>query len=219
MHPVLVLPLNEGSGDIVYDRSGYNNHGTIYGGATWQKEWRDWLLSFDGVDDCVDCGDVGLNGLAQVSMSAWIKTSETTKNRTIVMAGKNLAGKFGFGMQVWEGYLRVIMSDPNDDFAYNRELSSTFIADGSWHFVTIVLKDGYVYYYIDGVEDPNSPMTGFANTHNSISRLMLGNAPWTAYYFIGIIGEVLVFRKALSGEQIAFLSSLFRGEKRSPPVF
>ncbi|MEM0478358.1 MAG: LamG domain-containing protein [Candidatus Caldarchaeum sp.] len=37
---VLYLPMDEGSGSTVYDKSGNNNNGTIYG-ATWTQSWRD----------------------------------------------------------------------------------------------------------------------------------------------------------------------------------
>ena len=37
---VLYLPMDEGSGNTVYDHSGNNNHGTIYG-ATWSQVWWD----------------------------------------------------------------------------------------------------------------------------------------------------------------------------------
>ena len=58
--------LNEGSGLIAYDLTENNNHGTI-NGATWKYENANlpvpvstvpgdkWALSFDGVDDYVDC--------------------------------------------------------------------------------------------------------------------------------------------------------------------
>jgi len=35
---ILFFNFNEGSGSVIYDRSGNGNHGTIYGGATWGYE-------------------------------------------------------------------------------------------------------------------------------------------------------------------------------------
>ena len=44
---------DEGSGNIAYDSSGNNNHGTIYG-ATWVDGKFGKALQFDGIDDYVN---------------------------------------------------------------------------------------------------------------------------------------------------------------------
>ncbi len=50
---VAEYPFFEGSGTVLHDTSGNGNDGTIYG-ATWVKlPTGKWVLSFDGVDDCV----------------------------------------------------------------------------------------------------------------------------------------------------------------------
>jgi hypothetical protein len=58
---VLWLPMDEGSGNIVYDYSGYGNNGTLYNGSTicggidncplWVDGVIGKAISFDGVDD------------------------------------------------------------------------------------------------------------------------------------------------------------------------
>ncbi|MEW6027447.1 MAG: fibronectin type III domain-containing protein, partial [Planctomycetota bacterium] len=68
---------DEGTGGIANDVSGNNNHGTLYGGPTWSAG----ALSFDGVDDYVDCGNInaanpGLSG--SLTASAWVKTSDVS---------------------------------------------------------------------------------------------------------------------------------------------
>jgi len=49
----LSYPIDEGSGNTLYDRSGNGYNGTIYG-AEWQKIDDEWMLYFDGVDDYVE---------------------------------------------------------------------------------------------------------------------------------------------------------------------
>ena len=46
---------DEGKGDILYDRSGNENHGKIHG-ATWVKCGKRYVLRFDGRGDYVNCG-------------------------------------------------------------------------------------------------------------------------------------------------------------------
>ena len=58
---VLHLPMDEGFGDTVHDRSGYGNHGTIYGASwVWDDELGRYMLSFDG-DDYVGDLNVPVN--------------------------------------------------------------------------------------------------------------------------------------------------------------
>ena len=50
---VLELLFTEGKGNIAYDTSGNENHGTVYG-AVWKEEPLGGSLYFDGVDDYVE---------------------------------------------------------------------------------------------------------------------------------------------------------------------
>ena len=66
---VLHLPMNEGSGSVVYDHSRYRNNGQIVG-ANWTTGKFGWALSFDGVDDYVEISDFSeVND--QITITAW----------------------------------------------------------------------------------------------------------------------------------------------------
>ena len=205
--------MNEGSGTTVYDRSGYDNHGVIFG-ATWQKIWRDWILSFDGTDDYVGIGKPLLNNLKEFTLAGWI--FPRASGSRIGFFGQNDAIEFGFinstTIQCWtSGGGSVNWSFTPDTFPMNE-----------WHFVAVVgngASSPYLALYIDGAR----VATGGKATEN------FGSSPYpfniggggvfdaSGNWLNGLIGEVLVFRKALSAEQISFLYNLFRGELRKPP--
>jgi len=86
---VLVLHFDEGSGTVARDASGNGNDGTIYG-ATWVNGKYGKALSFDGVEDYVDCGnDVSLNfeRTDPFSIEAWVKTLDTDGQIVVRMGG------------------------------------------------------------------------------------------------------------------------------------
>ena len=69
-------PLNEGTGTIAHDMSGRGNCGSINGG-TWVPKEDGYALSFDGIDDSVECGNycaVDISG--SITVSAWIHPDE-----------------------------------------------------------------------------------------------------------------------------------------------
>jgi hypothetical protein len=56
--------LDESSGLIAVDNSCHGNHGKLSDGPTWQPAggWFGGALLFDGIDDQVDCGSLGISG-------------------------------------------------------------------------------------------------------------------------------------------------------------
>lgn len=89
----LYLPMDEGQGTWAMDHSGEGNHGQIVG-ASWVPGKYKHALSFDDLDDFVNCGHgSSLNITAAVTIEARIKpiTSPST-NRGII--GKNDSGAY-----------------------------------------------------------------------------------------------------------------------------
>ncbi len=65
--------LDEGSGNIANDSSGYGNQGTLQGDPQWVAGYYGAALAFDGTDDNIDCGnDHSLNITDEITLSAWI---------------------------------------------------------------------------------------------------------------------------------------------------
>ncbi|MBA3043924.1 hypothetical protein FP804_02165, partial [archaeon] len=60
---------DENNGTTAYDSSGNGNDGTIYG-ATWTDGINGSALSFDEVDDYVDCSDISATD--SMTIEAWI---------------------------------------------------------------------------------------------------------------------------------------------------
>jgi hypothetical protein len=68
---------DETSGSIAHDASGNGNDGTLKGDPQWVSGRIGGAIEFDGVDDYVDVGSVGISGTVQRTMAGWVKASTT----------------------------------------------------------------------------------------------------------------------------------------------
>jgi len=215
MHPVLVLPLNEGSGDIVYDRSGYNNHGTCYN-TQWIKKWRDWLLYFNGENAYIEVPDSpSLDITDEITLSAWVYP--LARQAVYDRDGIIIKGGAYYLTITPDGYVAVYFYGLGSP---GYHIGTIVVPLYQWSLISTTYKSttGKIRIYVNNTLDREISTSG--KIAISDRPLAIGSE-WTggSRFLNGYIGSALVCRKALSADQIAFLSSLFRGEKRSPPVF
>jgi len=214
-NPVLDLPLSEGSGTTVYDRSGRDNHGTIYG-ATWEKHWRDWMLYFDG-DDWVEVPHSTDFDLRELTMALWVKTPPSMGRtwRNIMSKRSSVVFDRDYGFWLHSSDLVTVdgLHQSSHRFGSFLHYLPTPFNPETWHFVGVAIhKDGTQKSYYDGVL--LGTYAGTPSYANNPYPIWVGRAD---NYWNSFIGHAMLFAKALTDEQMSVLASLFRGEKRSPP--
>jgi len=188
---------DEGGGTTAYDSAG-NYDGTVYG-ATWTTGQISGALSFDGVDDYVrTANNVFTNAqlASGATLSAWFKTDSTT---------------YGY-IADNEGYLtlgvnHIYAANPNKlcgivDGGHHRFFSSSDVTDNLWHHAVIVW-DGTntAILYLDGV-NVSSGFSGPPTPDRKSRPFAIGAHSTIAAYFNGLIDDVRIYDRALSGEEI-----------------
>src|SRR4030042_1197131 len=196
-----------------YDNSTYNNFGNFSGGLSTSNITTGKYgnaLSFDGTDDYLDAGDIAaIDAATQLSACAWVKHNSITSDDT--MGGK------------WDTTIGFVLL--RDDVGANsgRTDTYTFTADGGapyaqlegatnasvagvWTHVCGTYISGSatgLRLYINGVEDPNSPVstTSIGSIDSGSTPLEIGAVSSTRY-FDGTIDEVRLYNRALSPEEI-----------------
>jgi len=77
---VLYLPFDYDDGSYARDRSGYGNHGVIYGAALTAGKIG-LARSFDGTDDYVEVAhDPSINPTKELTIAAWVKSATENWN-------------------------------------------------------------------------------------------------------------------------------------------
>ena len=71
--------LDESSGTIAHDASGKGNDGTLHGGPTWVAGRIDGALLFDGQDDYVEVGGVGISGIGRRTVTGWARAGTVAR--------------------------------------------------------------------------------------------------------------------------------------------
>jgi hypothetical protein len=177
---------DEGAGSIAHDSAG-NNDGTIYG-ATWTTGIINGALSFDGVDNYVDCGnDASLDpGSGPFALSAWIKTNVTDDsqmivcNSSIVLDPDDLDYRnVWFGIGVYNvAYIYISDISLNETYV----VGTTNIEDGNWYYIAAIRDENNLYLYVDGVcEGTPVDATGIGD--------VVGPASWTIGSYIEYLGS------------------------------
>ncbi len=189
---------DEGQGDVVHDKSGYGNDGTIHGM---------YSLDFDGVDDYISYpNNEYLNITQNISLVAWVKQAEggafyeipISKHGSYFLGAKSTNYKSAtFGLFFSENTNYYLKSDT---------LPETWL--GKWHLLTGTYDGHTMKLYIDGELNATYTITKQIKLTNSEIRIgQWASSDWCS----GSIAEVRVYNRTLNSTEIQKLYSLGPG--------
>ena len=210
-----------GSGLVVPDISGNDNHGTM----TNMDAATDWVqgrhggegaLEFDGVDDYINVGDI--EGLTTgLTISAWVNTRSVIDGQDGAILTKAAAAAIADPYQLWgltklgangaTGQLQISIST---GVPGSRKVVATAgaLVPGVWTHVCGVYDGAQLRVYFNGAQDPITTAANLTIGSNDIPA-RIGWSGWPpgryAGYWNGSIGTVLLYSRALSAEEIAHL--------------
>ncbi len=189
---------------LVLDSSGLGNHGVVLGNPQSVAGHFGGALSFDGVDDYIDCGyDPNLMFVNSVSVVAWIKLGALDGDRKIA----------GNQDEVMGGYKLGVYSDNKLEFEARGAPGSAVTVDHSvaggtvlkqdvWYHVAGVYEQGHcVRTYVNGTLDREVATFGIASI--STGPLLLGRELCCgANWWLGLLDDVRLYGKALKADEI-----------------
>jgi len=183
------------------DLSGNGYNGTIYG-AQCVRGRSGKALSFDGLNDYVDCGNVdAVNGVSEITATAWIKWEGEVGGLTDPREFHRKHNVYAFGGGWKDHKARFWIYD---GAWRNSGDSITDIDDGNWYFIVGVYDGECLRLYINGVEESNNYI-GSTTLYANNEPVIIGSSRGTAEFWNGLIDEVRIYNRALSKEEIKWL--------------
>jgi len=198
---VLALPMDEGSGDTVYDKSGNDNDGTIYG-ATWTDGKFGKALSFDGEDDYVDIGITNIDDLGitnKLTVNVWVYPEEykiqdiVSKDYTCFSCRLLDDQKIGLEVTTENGYKGLFLLS----YSLNEWIFIAYRYNGE---KMTIFKNG---------EKLSPEYSWSGDLSDNTKPLTIGARPSYVRHFKGIIDEVHIYNRALSEEEIQDLYNYY----------
>ena len=197
--PVAHWTFDEGTGDVLTDRSGNGNHGRVHG-ASWVKSGAGWALRFDGANDYVDCGsDASLDLTGPVTLQAWVMPTAANRGEP------GIAGKF------FESYALTYYGNAYFYISSGGNNVSGPTKLGEWRHVAGTFDGTTMRCFVNGVEVA-SRRSRFEEVKHG-GRFTIGcifgdpaaadpNLQNTAF-FPGLIDDVRLHNRALTAAEIA----------------
>ena len=201
----LLMTFNTRSSTTVKDYSGYDNQGTVLGGATWigngkvggAYNFNRGFIQIPGADT-LDGG----GAWSEITVEHWIYLTATQSNtRTIARIPS-----YEIGISA-NKIFASIWTDPGDSMVsgYNQISYNTTLQTNTWYHVVLTYKKGVALtLYVNGAlvatKTPSESTTLNFNIQPSgtINPLYIG---WFDY-FKGMIDEVNIYPRSLSQQQI-----------------
>lgn len=207
----------QGSGGTLIDASGYGNHGALTG-STWAlNRLGGPALSFDGVDDVVNCGSgASIDDVRPITIAAWIFPRTAGEGSLGYIFSKFASG--GSGPRVLLDSINVtngINFGAHSTGTANqpsRISNSNWIVLKTWQHVAITwdgsLTATNIHSYVNGVEVTYFSSTNgtTAITSDAADSIVLGNRVAADRTFDGYIADVRIYNRILSLAEIALLS-------------
>ncbi|MHC4571859.1 MAG: LamG domain-containing protein [Planctomycetota bacterium] len=192
---------DEGGGTMAYDWAGGNN-GTLNGDPNWTVGQIDGALSFDGVDDYVNCGnDNSLAITNNLTIAGWVKRASGGGSTEIIVSkydGGQLSYRIFFrSTDVIRWWLSTDGTTDNRAFVD----STITITDTNWHFIAATFESGTLKIYIDGI-DKTGPQTGSISSIKATTEPLFIGQENSGSYFEGTTDDVRIYDRVLSAGEI-----------------
>ncbi len=204
---------NVAVGTISFGATGNTAVGTC-GSGTATEMWNDGTtgkyvgsLGFDGGDDAVSVPNtaaINFNGMAGITMSAWIKPTsagETSRGRVVDKDG----AVNGYQMYVTDtGNVGFAIDTATGDYLEAKSTSG-LLTFNTWHSVVTTYNsaDSSYVVYIDGQSQPTAiDHTGSGTIVDNGGSLYIGNRAAGDRTFDGQIDDVRIYNYALTGSQV-----------------
>ncbi len=180
---------DEGNGPVVRDLTGNGHDGKIIG-ARFVKSGTGGALSFDGVDDDVDCGTGGALDLReQITIAAWVRPARVPPAEV----GLVIKDFESYGLTYYkDGYCYFYISGGGNH-------CKAPIAPGFWFHVAGTYDGQVMRLYINGKLRAHRKL---AVGIKKGPTLRIGSRGVPGSYFAGRLDEVQIHRRALSAEQV-----------------
>ncbi len=201
-------PLNETTGTTSADIAGIPNNGVWVNSPAPVGGEVGGALSFNGVNQYVQVpNNAELNvGTSDLSIDAWMRTSNTSFVRAIV--DKRTSSPIqGYHLYLYNGNLGLQLADGVGTTTFTNYDSQLFVADGQWHHVAVSVTRNSptgIVFFKDGVAYPTTydPTVRSGSLDNS-GVFRVGSRSYdTNAVFNGSIDEVEIFRHALTQQEI-----------------
>ncbi len=212
---VLLLTMDDASGDLVVDMSGNGNHAEVMGGAQIVEGLEGMAMEFDGVDDYLDLGDTSVNGIFDFNgvgftISASINPSELLPKVSNHFVGNML---FSRGSDVYNDSFElgivdanlVLYTDTEDGEDTTITLGSGDVTAGEWHEIALVFDAGAVTAIVDGTIYTGTVLgTSFDQADGS--PFTIGDTLHDESPYSGLIDDVRIYNRAMTAVELGFIN-------------
>jgi hypothetical protein len=201
---VITYQFESGTGSTAIDSSGNQLDATITA-ATFTSDSikEDYALSFNGISSVVQLDDhekLDINDA--ISISAWVKTNDASKNQCIL--GRNTAyylylygGTNGARLRAGFRIAGTWVTKTSSNNAADK------VPANEWTHVATTYDGSELVFYVNGTAVSTSALTGAIDSTNK--SLELGTI-WNGFHFDGALDQVQLFDYALTAQQIFALN-------------
>ena len=154
-------------------------------------------LNFDGIDDYVNLGNINTDGLAAITIEAWINHFDNGDDRIVCKSTSTSRADHIFSLAVANNIIRTRVN--NNDLEFD---GITTLSMNTWHHVAFVYDGSTIEIYLNGVLEA-SHAAPYGNLNASSQDVMIANVNAThARYFFGNIDDVRIWNKARTETEI-----------------
>ncbi len=205
--------LDEGSGTVAHDSSGYDNDGTLFGSISWVNGKCGKALSFGGGGSYVlipHSSDLEFAGVHPFTLEAWIKPDNPQGTSGSLAA--NIIDKFSnYGLVFDHGNpdARGVVIRSGGIWHHSGQVG---ISAGVWHHYVGVYDPPHLIAYLDGYEVARREV-GYLTLDVNTNNLVFGTNMELTSQYNGVIDEIKIYSKALSAQEI---QNLYGSSQPSP---
>ena len=203
----LYYSFDERSGRTVFDKSGNNRHGKIFGAKRINGK-NGQALSFDGKNDYIDAGTFD-PATKNMTIAVWINWRGPNSKHQVVVAKRDSFNQKDMRWQLIRDKRRgILFQSANRTAKFDQDIPFK----RKWFHMAVTKEAGKITLYINGKRASTSSMF-FGSDRKA--RVLVGNSEVGGNDpFYGAMDELRIYSRALSSQQIA---DLFFAETKASP--